>query len=252
MKWFSSTVEGAGLARYGTLVVFTSILSLAALAGWLAVSVFKVLSLGVFVGLGSMAFAMEALSLLAASRRRNLVRLWPEVIESIYSAVASGLTLADAMDELSLRGPVAVRPNFRRFSFRLDAGWSFDDAIDQLKSEFGEVHADRLCEVLRLVSSLGSEALASSLKNQAANLREEFAILGQIEAKQGWVLGTAKIAIAAPWLVVSMLSFRSENAAAYNSSAGFSILLLGFLVSLFAYRLVQSMGALPSLPRVYQ
>lgn len=252
MKWLSSTVEGAGLARHGTLAVSAGILLLATFVAWLAASAFKVIWLGVFVGLGTIAFALEALLILAATRRRNLVKLWPEVIESIYSAVVSGLSLADAIDELALKGPIAVRANFQRFSLRLDSGWSFNNAIDYLKSEFGEVHSDRLCEVLRLVSSLGSEALASSLKNQAAYLREEFSVLGQIEAKQGWVLGTAKIAIAAPWLVVAMLSMRSENAMVYNSASGFSILLVGFLVSLFAYRLVQTFGALPSMPRVYQ
>jgi len=252
MRWFISNVEGAGLSRLGASSVFATISVVAISAGWFTGSLFKVAALGFFVGLGVMAFELEALATFAKTRRRHLNRLLPEVIDSIYSAVAAGLTLADAIDDLALRGPLRVRDSFLRFATRLDNGWNFNEAIDEVKAEFGDAHADRLCEVLRLTAELGSESLARTLRLQARNLREELAALGQIEAKQGWVLGTAKIAIAAPWLVVAMLSLRSENAQVYNTLPGVSILSLGFVVSLFAYRLVQQLGGLPSMPRVFQ
>lgn len=252
MRWFRSNVEGAGLSHLGAPVVLAAIVLVALTSAWLIGSLFKVVALGFFVGLGVLAFELEALVAFANSRRRNLIKLWPEVIDSIYSAVAAGFSLADAIDELSLRGPLRIRDSFLRFSTRLDNGWNFSQAVDEIKAEFGEAHADRLCEVLRLTADQGSESLARTLKRQSQNLREELATLGQIEAKQGWVLGTAKIAIAAPWLVVAMLSLRSENAQVYNTLPGISILLLGFVVSIFAYRLVQQMGGLPTIPRVFQ
>lgn len=251
MKWFRSSVEGAGLAKYGYASVALTFVAAAAMVGWLTFSAFKVVALGAFLGLGSLAFLLEALTLAARARRKQLTKLWPEVVDSIYSAIVSGLSLADAIDELSFTGPVRVRASFLRFSNRLDSGWTFDDAIDELKSEFGELHADRLCEVLRLVASSGSESLAAALRGQSENLRRELAQAGQLEAKQGWVTGTAKIAVAAPWLVVAMLSTRAENALAYNSASGIAILFLGFVISLFAYRLVQLLGGLPQTPRVF-
>lgn len=252
MRWFRSTLEGAGLARHRPIHVLGILIVSAVLLGWLASSFFKITALGVFVALGALAFGLEAISALAFSRRRNLVKLWPEVIDSIYSAISSGLSIPDAIDDLALRGPLRLRASFLRLSTRLDTGWSFDSALDELKSELGEAHADRLCEVLRLASALGSDSLARTLKRQAQDLRQEFSVIGQIEAKQGWVLGTAKIATAAPWIVVAMLSIRAENAHAYNSIPGATTLLFGFLVSLFAYRLVQTLGSLPSVPRVFQ
>lgn len=252
MKWFTSTLEGAGLARHRPVNVLGILVTCAILLGWLAGSFFKITALGFFVGLGALAFGLEAISALAISRRRNLVKLWPEVIDSIYSAISSGLSIPDAIDDLALRGPFRLRASFQRLTTRLDTGWTLGSALDELKSELGEAHADRLCEVLRLASALGSDSLARTLKRQAQDLREEFAVTGQIEAKQGWVLGTAKIATASPWLVVAMLSLRNENAQAYNSIAGASILLFGFLLSIFAYRLVQTLGSLPSVPRVFQ
>jgi tight adherence protein B len=124
-----------------------------------------------------------------------------------------------------------------------------ETAIDSLKSRIGEVHADKFCEVLRLVNTSGSESLALSLNQQSQNLRGELSLSGQLEAKQGWVLGTAKIAVVAPWIVVALLSLRSENAQVYNSAIGVQVLFAGFVICVVAYRLVNSLGTIPSQPR---
>ena len=88
MRWFRSTLEGAGLARHRPIHVLGVLIVGAILLGWLASSFFKITALGVFVALGALAFGLEAISALAFSRRRNLVKLWPEVIDSIYSAIS--------------------------------------------------------------------------------------------------------------------------------------------------------------------
>mgnify|MGYP000039973468 CR=1 FL=1 len=251
MRWFRSLVEGAGLARYGTGVVGLAMLSIAAASGLIAFQLFKVPALSGFIFLGGLAMEFESLTTVAKSRRRELARLWPEVLDSIHSAIVSGMSLADAFDELAARGPQRLRSHFLQLSHRLDSGWSFEESIDELKSNLGEVHADRLCEVLRLVASTGSESLGKTLRNQATSLRRDLAIAGQLDSKQGWVAGTAKIAVAAPWVIVALLSSRPENALVYNTAEGAAILLLGFAVCVVAYRLVHLLGALPQQPRVF-
>lgn len=250
MIWLRSSVEGAGLARFGWKFVLLALVLLAVIFGLLVGEVFRVPALGLFVAMGFIAFEIETLAMWAKTRRRELAKLWPEVIDSITSAISAGMSLLDAFDDLALRGPKKLRVHFGELSKKLDSGWTFSDAIDDLKMNLGEVHADRLCEVLRLVSDSGSESLAATLRRQSTNLRRDIALHGQIESKQGWVTGTAKIAVAAPWIVVALLSLRRENAAIYNSSSGALILLIGFVVSVFAYRLVQILGTLPEQPRV--
>jgi tight adherence protein B len=207
--------------------------------------------LGVFVFFGLLALEIEALSGVALFRRRELAKLWPEVIDSIHSAVTSGMSLLDALDELSERGPLRTRVHFERLSTRVDKGWSLVDSLNEFKAELGDVHADRLCELLMMVSSTGAESLANTLRSQATSLRLDIARSALIETKQGWVLGTAKIAVSAPWIVVALLSVRQENSAIYNTADGAAILLVGFLVCMFAYRLVHVFGALPQQPRVF-
>jgi tight adherence protein B len=80
--------------------------------------------------------------------------------------------------------------------------------------------------------------------------RSEIALWGELESKQGWVAGTAKLAIAAPWLIVATLAVRPENVAIYNTTEGTGVLVVGLLVSLIAYRLVGLMGSLSKPSRV--
>jgi tight adherence protein B len=178
-----------------------------------------------------------------------MAQLWPEVIDSVHSAVVSGLSLSDAFDDLAIEGPKPVRQYFRDLTNSLDSGITMESAIDSLKSNIGEVHADKFCEILRLANESGAETLAYSLAQQSRNLRNDLAIAGQLEAKQSWVVGTAKIAVAAPWIVVALLSVRSENAQVYNSAAGIQILFVGFIICIVAYRLVNSLGVIPKQPR---
>ena len=251
MRWFRSSVEGAGLARYGSGVVGLMMLSIAAALGFTALQLFKVPALSGFIFLGVLAMECESLSTAAKNRRRELAKLWPEVLDSIHSAIVSGISLADAFDELAANGPMRLRSHFLQLTNRLDSGWSFEEAIDELKSNLGEVHADRLSEVLRLVANTGSESLGITLRQQATSLRRDLATTGQLDSKQGWVAGTAKIAVAAPWVIVAMLSSRAENALVYNTTEGAAILLLGFVVCMVAYRLVHLFGTLPQQPRVF-
>jgi tight adherence protein B len=80
--------------------------------------------------------------------------------------------------------------------------------------------------------------------------RSEIALWGELESKQGWVTGTAKLSIVAPWLIVATLAARSENVAIYNTTEGTGVLVAGLLVSLIAYRLVGLMGLLSKPSRV--
>lgn len=251
MNWFRSTIQGAGLATLGASSCLVVMCALSITCGFFSGNLFGVPALGFFVCLGTLALQFEVVALMALTRRKELSRLWPEVIDSLYSAVLSGLSLIDALDELALNGPERLRIHFSRLSKSLDAGSAFDQAIDEFKRNIGELHADRLCETLRLASVLGSGSLAVNLRKQSEVIRHDLAVMAQVESKQGWVTGTAKIAVLAPWIVVALLATRAENARIYNTTSGAIVLLVGFVVSAFSYRLVQILGKLPRQPRIF-
>jgi len=93
-------------------------------------------------------------------------------------------------------------------------------------------------ETLRMSREVGGTELPSILRALAASLRQEAAVRSEVEARQSWVLNAARLGVASPWIVLLMLASRGEAAAAYNSPAGMTLLVVGFAVTVLAYRLM--------------
>jgi tight adherence protein B len=82
-------------------------------------------------------------------------------------------------------------------------------------------------------------------------LRQEQAVISQVRAKQGWVLGSAKIALLAPWIICLLLLNLEQNRAAFLGTEGSLVLVLGLILSLFAYFLTNLLGKLKPPERVF-
>lgn len=251
MNWLRQQLEAAGLARFSPIQAFVSCLALsAAVSSWVQLS-FGVAGLSLFAFLAVVGFGTEALRIAAIGRSEQLARYWPEVIDSLQSASSSGLGIIDALDELSRTGPLRLRPFFAELVERIDRGLGTDSCLDWFKSQFGQLQADRLVELIRVATKSGGVGYLDSLREQSLRTRSEIALWGELESKQGWVAGTAKLAIVAPWIIVATLSSRPENVAIYNTSEGLTVLVFGLAVSLVAYRMVTLLGALPRPRRVF-
>ncbi len=251
LRWYRSTLEGAGLAKFGALnvLIFALLVSLA--IGAIAGSAAGIPAFGFSLSVGTFGFVLEMLALRAKARRKALASLWPEVIDSLISAAAAGISIPESFAELAEEGPLALRPYFAQLIRGFDSGKTMLEALQALKVDLGEVHADRLIELTKVVIEAGGEGYVSALKSQSQMTREGLALWGELESKQGWVAGTAKLAVAAPWLIVGMLSTRPENSVVYASPAGSLILFVGLVVSIFAYRLIGFLGGLNGSPRVF-
>ena len=244
-------LEAAGLARFSPAQFLVAIVAAGLLfSSWLELS-FEVVGLSVFGFLAIFGLAFETLALLAKSRTDALVKLWPEILDLLHSSLASGSGLIDSLGEIGNSGPLRVRAIFRGLVNQIDQGKSLDESLDWFKAQFGQLQADRLAELIRLVHRAGGEGMLEALRIQSATTRAEIALFGELESKQGWVTGTAKLAIVAPWIIVATLSSRQENVAIYNTTAGLTILGFGLLVSVFAYRLVAVLGNLSKPSRVF-
>jgi len=92
---------------------------------------------------------------------------------------------------------------------------------------------------------VGGSELTTVLRALSSHLRNDIAVRAEVEARQSWVTNGAKLGVAAPWIVLVLLSTRPEAAAAYNTSNGFWLIVGGLAVSAFSYRLMLSFGKLP-------
>lgn len=195
--------------------------------------------------------APSVLVLSRARRRRVQLRaVWPEVIDDLVSAIRAGLSLPEALIGLGERGPEEVRPQFRRFGEDYRATGRFDDALEGLKARLADPVADRIVEALRLTREVGGTDLGRLLRTLAQMLREDLRTRGELEARQSWTVNGARMAVAAPWVVLLLLSTRQQTAEAYNSALGALVLAGGAVCSAVAYLLMVRIGRLPEERRV--
>ena len=96
----------------------------------------------------------------------------------------------------------------------------------------------------------GGNGMAITYQRAAIQVRKEQGELAQLQAKQGWVSASAKIALFAPWLVALVLIQLPQNKVAFATELGALILILGLALSLLAYSLVNRLGHLPLPNRV--
>lgn len=186
----------------------------------------------------------------ARKRAAVLRELWPDVVDHLRSAIRAGLSLPEALIQLGDKGPSELRPLFRDFGADYRAGGRFDPALSRLKERLADPVADRIIEALRLTREVGGSDLGRLLGTLAEFLRENARTRSELEARQSWTVNAARLAVAAPWIVLILLATRPEAVAAYNSPVGAAVLAGGLLVSLLSYAVMLRIGALPQDERV--
>jgi tight adherence protein B len=122
--------------------------------------------------------------------------------------------------------------------------------MPQMRKQFANRNADLLALLIELDSELGGHGMAVTYQRAALRVRQEQGEIAQLQAKQGWVSSSAKLALLAPWLIALVLVQLPQNKAAFATEQGAAVLILGLVLSLFAYALVNRLGRLPLPGRV--
>jgi tight adherence protein B len=222
-----------------------------------AVAVF-VLAAGVSgsapIGVAFAGFAGYAPVALVRLRRRQraveLREVWPDLVDNLASAVRAGLGLPEALADLAVRGPEPLRGVFAEFGRDFRATGRFDVCLDRLKGTLADPTGDRIVESLRLARAVGGNDLGRLLRTLGRFIREDTRVRAEIEARQSWTVNAARLALAAPWVVLGLFALRPQAVHAYNSPLGALVLATGGGVTLLAYRIMLRVGRLPTERRV--
>jgi tight adherence protein B len=200
------------------------------------------------------AFAAYAPVALVGWRRRQrqdeLRSAWPDAVDNLASAVRAGLSLPEALTQLGSRGPESLRPAFTRFGEDYRATGRFGESLDRLKVMLADPVGDRVAESLRLARDVGGSDLGRLLRTLSTFLREDARTRSELEARQTWTVNAARLAVAAPWILLGLLALRPEAVRAYNSPEGLVLLALGAGTCVAAYRMMLRIGRLPTEERV--
>nr|WP_253903841.1 type II secretion system F family protein [Brevibacterium sp. CT2-23B] len=188
------------------------------------------------------------------ARSRQVMRreLWPETLDHLNSGVRAGLSLPEALSSLAHRGPEPLRPLFEVFAEEYRASGSFALALERFRQVSADPVADRIVVALSVTRQVGGSDLGTMLRALAQFVRDDARTRNELSARQQWTVNGARLAVAAPWVVLAFLSTRPETAVAYNSRTGLILLAAGFVVSLLAYQAMKRIGRLPSEPRVIE
>ncbi|MFC5260691.1 type II secretion system F family protein [Kribbella qitaiheensis] len=224
------------------------------ITGFVAFVLMFVVSATLPIGLifGIMAGGVPVALLKSRARRRlaEFRELWPDVVDNIASAVRAGLSLSEALAQVGERGPLPLREPFRRFGADYASTGRFADSLDRLKARLADPVGDRVIEALRIAREVGGGDLGRLLRSLSSFLRDDARTRSELESRQSWSVNGARVAVAAPWLVLAMLSFQGDVIQRYNSPVGALIIGIGAAVCVVAYRVMLRIGRLPEPERV--
>ncbi|MEO7446811.1 MAG: type II secretion system F family protein [Humibacillus sp.] len=232
----------------GNLVVGSAILLVIAFLVFTVLT--KVVPIALCFGIMAAAAPISLVRMRARARRAKLRDLWPDVVDNITSGVRAGLALPEALSQLAERGPEELRPAFASFAQDYRATGRFHDCLDRLKDRLSDPVADRIVESLRIAREVGGSDLGRLLRTLSAFLREDSRTRAELETRQGWTVNAARLAVAAPWIVLAMLALKGNSLSAYSSPAGWVILAVGAALCVVAYRAMVWIGRLPDEERV--
>ncbi|MBK5239055.1 MAG: type II secretion system F family protein [Actinomycetales bacterium] len=239
----AACVASAKRSQKATVAGVSVLLGL--MAGAITFAVSGVIGLAVVFALASAGAPTLVLRRQVNKERLAMRTLWPDAVDSLVSALRAGASLPTAISSLTALSPRLVTDAAAEFERQYRLSGNFDACLDVMKATWADPASDRILETLRLARHVGGSEVTTILRTLGGYLRQESAIRQEVEARQGWIRTAARIGVAAPWIVLALLSTRPEAAAAYNSPSGIAMILIGLGLSVVAYRIMLAVGVLP-------
>jgi tight adherence protein B len=181
----------------------------------------------------------------ARRRQRDFAEVWPEAVDNLASAVRAGMSLPEGLGALAARGPEPLRDAFAAFALDYQVSGRFGECLDRLKDRLADPVGDRVVEGLRIAREVGGGELGRLLRNLSGYLREDARTRSELESRQAWTINGARLAVAAPWIVLLFMSLQSDVIRRYASPGGVVVLAIGGVACLVAYRAMMRIGRLP-------
>ncbi|GAA1805533.1 hypothetical protein GCM10009771_04700 [Nesterenkonia flava] len=222
----------------------------ALLAFLVVLAMTRAVPIAVCFALFAAALPWSAVQWQAGRRRAVLMEVWPDAVDHLRSAVRSGLSLPEAIIQLGTSGPSELREPFSEFGRDYRAGLSQQQALSRLKERLADPVGDRLVVALQITREVGGSELGKMLTTLSEFLRQNSRMRSELKARQSWTVNGAKLAVAAPWIVVLLLGTQPAAAEAYQNARGMMVLAMGLVISVVCYRLMLRIGRLPQEVRV--
>lgn len=212
--------------------------------GWLIGLLFGA---GLVVALPPLDLAGWQIHAIPSSRRRGTARHWPAFIDDTASGLRAGLSVPHAVWQAGTRLPSAERSAFDAAASRWRAGEGLESALVELEQSISSLPFTQFVETLRVAVAHGGSRLPTLLAELAENLRNEQSLLDDVRGRQATTVNSAKVAVAAPWLVLAFTGSRADVRLAYASTTGVLVLIGVAWVCFMSYLAMRRLARLSAL-----
>ena len=243
-------LAGAGLGDVAPAGVMTLCVVLFAVTFAVVQTVSRTMPVTLVFALMGAYLPIAVLRQRAARRLRDFAEVWPEAVDNLASAVRAGLSLPDAVSALGTSGPEALRVPFAQFALDYQVTGRFGECLDLLKERLADPVGDRVIEGLRIAREVGGGDLGRLLRNLSGFLRDDARTRSELESRQAWTVNGARLAVAAPWIVLLLMSFQTAAIQQYASAGGVLVLGIGAGACVLAYWAMMRIGRLPVEKRI--
>lgn len=181
------------------------------------------------------------------TRERALIEqrsgAWPDAIDFLISSIRAGISIGPSLIALAEQGPDVLKPVLFPAREALLGGATVSQALVLMRAHAQDPVADRIALILEISQSVGGTSLGMILRSLSSYVRAESRTRAELVSRQAWTINAAKLAVAAPWLIVLLLSIRAHEA--YATATGSMILLIGSLATSVGYSWMKRAARLP-------
>ena len=217
--------------------------------GLLAQQMAGVLLLSLCVGIVGFAAVRSALVAAEARKQQSNAEAMPAIIESVATSIDSGASLLEAFENLAQETVGEGRLKAESLVAIFESDDKLEGKVTEAKAVLGCREGDLFLEVLLIAARRGDHELTRSLIALAGVQRAQHGLTNELRSRQGWILGSARLAQASPWIVVLLLSLRPETADAFTSPIGAVVLVVGLVMSFVAQRFIVAGARMPQANR---
>ena len=234
---------GIGIRRGRTLILLS--VGIALITFVLATGITSSLVVGLVLGVAASWWPIAYARNRRNRRRKRFRAAWPDAIASLIASVRAGVSLAEGCDACVDRGPTELREGFEAFRATYRSSGSFTAGIDSMRARLADPIADRVAISLLIAHEVGGTDLVRVLRALSDFIREDLRVRKEIEARWSWTVTAARLAAAAPWIVLLLMASRPEGARAYGTPSGATVVLAGTAATMAGYRLMLRAARLP-------
>ncbi|MFM9130934.1 MAG: type II secretion system F family protein [Actinomycetes bacterium] len=169
---------------------------------------------------------------------------WLYFLDNMSSATKAGFSIKESLVQALNSTEVPLKNDLYSAIIEINRSNQVSKVIPILKKDVTDEIGRNVVKIIELVHFLGASDLSKILSILSNSSREFHDLITELKTKQTWVLNGAKIAIAAPWVVLLALWTQENVRNSYQTINGQIVLFLVALLGVAGFLVMQKIGNL--------